>query len=728
MPSTQKKKAKEAKARKTNRLSGETSPYLLQHAHNPVDWYPWGPEALQRAKLEDKPILLSIGYSACHWCHVMEHESFEDVPTAQLMNEHFVNIKVDREERPDLDEIYMKAVQLMTGQGGWPMTVFLTPDLKPFFGGTYFPPDDRHGMPAFRRILTTLAGAFSEQRDKIEQSSTELSKYMELLNQLEKGEAELEHELIDKAMEKMLRVFDHQWGGFGGAPKFPQSYSLALAMRWAAPGSKASPARREECLQLVETTLNRMAYGGMHDQLGGGFARYSVDRQWLVPHFEKMLYDNASLARAYLEGFLLIGRSYWLDVARGCLDFVLRELRTPEGAFYSSLDADSEGEEGKFYVWKPEEIIDLLGAVDGSFVNEVYGVRPSGNFEHGTSVLHLTNSPEGLARRFEMSVEAFWSKLNPLKEKLLTARDKRVRPGRDEKVLTSWNALMISSLVDGYKVLKDERYLKAARDAAGFILANLCKGGRLLRTWGQGKAKLNGYLDDYAYFIQALIDLASADFAPTWLNRAAELMEVLIEHFEDKQECGLFFTSDDHEVLLTRSKNYYDGSTPSATSVAVFDLLRLGKLLDNQAYLNKARDILRIYAPYFEKAPDQFANLLCALDFQLAAGIEIALLADTANPGWKEALSLIHSVYLPNSVAILKDKGEPGGGPAKTKQRSAEQQVETPLLKGRTLVDAKPTVYVCRNYACEQPIVDIGRLEKKMQELAAAPASRPQKG
>ena len=456
--------------RKPNRLVNETSTYLLQHAYNPVDWYAWGPEALERSKSEDKPILLSIGYAACHWCHVMEHESFEDHDTAEFMNEHFVNIKVDREERTDLDEIYMKAVQMMTGHGGLPMTVFLTPELKPFFGGTYFPPEDRHGLPGFKRLLQALHNAWQNQREEIAESSEELVAHLRSFNELgtADGAGTIDYSIIDEGMGKLLKHFDDKWGGFGGAPKFPHTFSIDLAMHCASPAYKGKD-HRKECLELVTTTLDRMAYGGIQDQIGGGFARYSVDRHWLVPHFEKMLYDNALLCQTYLNGFVLTGREYWADVAVGIMEFVLRELRTEGGAFYSSLDADSEGEEGKFYVWSKNEIIETLGKDDGKFFCDVYGVSKEGNFEHHTNVLHLSATPEELAAKNELTEEAFWKKLEPLKKSLMEAREKRVRPGRDEKVLTSWNSLMISALVEGYRVLQEERYLVAAQEAATFI-------------------------------------------------------------------------------------------------------------------------------------------------------------------------------------------------------------------------------------------------------------------
>lgn len=703
------KSSTQAKTAKTNRLIDETSTYLLQHAYNPVDWYTWGPEAIAKARDENKPILLSIGYAACHWCHVMEHESFEDDATASIMNEHFVNIKVDREERTDLDEIYMKAVQMMTGHGGWPMTVFLTPELKPFFGGTYFPPEDRHGLPGFKRLLLGIADAWENQRDELNDSSDQITAHLKQLDEIlpaQQSPDELTPALLEEAVERLLRIFDHTWGGFGNAPKFPHTFSLSLAMRATSPVSAIKESTKEGALELITTTLNKMAYGGIHDQIGGGFARYSVDRRWLIPHFEKMLYDNALLCQVYLEGYLLTKDTYWSDVARGILQFALRELKTDDGAFYSSLDADSEGEEGKFYVWKKEEIESLLGA-DAEFFCNVYGVTNNGNFEHSTNALNLSRSPKDSAQKYNLTIEEFWKKIAPMREKLMTQRSKRIRPQRDEKVLTSWNSLMISALVDGYKVLKDKSYLTAATDAARFILKNLTDNQRLLRTWGQGKAKLKGYLDDYAYFVEALLDLSEVDFEPLWFEQAQKLAGIMIEQFWDESNGGFFYTSNDHEELVTRPKSHYDGSIPSGTSVAVFDLLRLAKLTDNDDYLRKAEAVMKIYASFTARVPDQFANLLCAIDFYLSKPVEIAVIADNTTEHAEENSELalaVHGNYLPNKVVLLWDNRTKG---------------TSPLLKGRGTTGGKPTAYVCQNFRCESPTTSPAELGKKIDALVS---------
>jgi uncharacterized protein YyaL (SSP411 family) len=703
----------------TNRLANETSPYLLQHAHNPVDWYPWGEEALDRARVEDKPILLSIGYSACHWCHVMEHESFEDESTAAIMNGYFINIKVDREERPDLDEIYMKAVQMLTGHGGWPMTVFLTPELKPFYGGTYFPPNDRHGMPSFKRVLASMVHAWSDQREEIDKGSEELANHMNQLSKLARLDLSLSRLPVMVSVEKILSHFDKNHGGFGGAPKFPQPLSLALICRGTQDSFGLEDDQKELCRNMLSLTLNKMADGGIHDQIGGGFARYSVDAHWLIPHFEKMLYDNGLLATAYAHGYQVFKTPYYKYIVSDILDFVLRELTTQDGAFYSSLDADSEGEEGKFYVWRPDEIIEVLGEPDGKWLNEVYGITENGNFEHGTSNAHLVRPAEELAQKYNLATEEFWTKLGVMRAKLLEVRNERIPPGRDEKVLTSWNALMINGFVDGYKVTFDERYRQAARKATEFLLKTMLVEGRLLRTWGrlkpadssqatghkeEGQAKLNAYLDDYAYFINALVNLASIDSNPKWLANAKALTDKMIELFFDEEEKSFYYTSIDHEELLARPKTFFDGATPSATSEAVFALVRMSKIFDNKDYAQKAEQVIGLYMPYFEKTPDQFAHLAGALDMLLNKSTEIVLLGDQTEPEFSSMLKTIHNKYLPNAVVIAQGT-------------DAATTIQSPLLEGRTLINNKPTVYVCQNYTCNEPITDHHALSKAMEAL-----------
>lgn len=695
---------------KANHLVGETSTYLRQHAYNPVEWYPWGPEALERSKTEDKPILLSVGYAACHWCHVMEHESFEDEATAELMNSLFINIKVDREERTDIDEIYMKAVQLMTGHGGWPMTVFLAPDLRPFFGGTYFPKEDRHGLPSFKRVLKQVHQAWVNNRTELLENAGELSEHLKQMEQVktlagaENGKDHINYATINSALEKLLRNFDPIHGGFGGAPKFPHTFAIELAMRSISMTSQVKASRKDECRVLVETTLDQMAYGGIHDQIGGGFARYSVDRQWLVPHFEKMLYDNALLARTYFDGYSLTGKSYYLRVAEGILAFVERELSTGEGGFYSSLDADSEGVEGKFYVFTRAEIDSVLKK-DADFFSKVFGVTESGNFEHGNNVLHLAKSPEKLSKELNMHQDKLFSEIERLSKVLLAYREKRVRPGLDQKVLTSWNSLMISAFVHGYQVTGKETYLSTARNAMNFILEKLMKDGRLLRVWGkardnkgkakkEGLSKLDGYLDDYAYCICALLDLASVDGEGSWLSSAVNLTEKMLSLFSDG-DGGFFYTGSDHEELIVKPRSHFDGSVPSGTSVLTMDLLRLSHLLASEDYEKKAEAVLTLYGPHLTRMPDQFSNLLNAIDFYLSQPKEIAVVSGDG----EDMLLGLYKKYAPGKVVVVKGKG---------------QENPSPLFDGRSAIEGKTTIYVCQNFACQKPIVAKAELEEEI--------------
>lgn len=709
------------KERKANKLVGETSTYLQQHAYNPVQWYPWGEEAIERAKKENKPILLSVGYAACHWCHVMEHESFEDDETSDLMNAYFINIKVDREERTDIDEIYMKAVQMMTGHGGWPMTVFLTPELKPFFGGTYFPKENRHGMPAFKKVLAQIQAAWKNHKDDLLSSAEELTEHIRLTERVkEDSQGDVDEEIarresflnygtISSALEKMLRNFDSTYGGFGGAPKFPHTFALELALRSIHRGSQIQESKKAECSQLIETTLNGMAKGGIQDHLAGGFARYSVDRKWLVPHFEKMLYDNALLTRIYLDGYQLTDNHYWLKVARDILKFVKNELSTEVtaqekySAFYSSLDADSEGEEGKYYVFTRKELTDILGQADGQWLSHVYGVTEEGNFEHGTSVLHLD-------KIVPKADSEYWQRLQKLSDKLLVEREKRVHPGRDEKVLTSWNSLMISAYVQGYQVTGDAQYKETAISAMQFILSKLTTAGgdKLLRVWGKtegnrdGLAKLNGYLDDYAFAVAALLDLASIDANPLWLNKACTFAREMLSQFSDG-DGGFYYTAQDHESLIVRPRSHFDGSIPSGTSLATMSLFRLAAITGDAVFDQAARAVMRLYGPNLTRLSDQFANLLNCLDFDLSAPREIAVvLPDQAKEeDYGELLRTLMNRYAPGKVMALCKESE-------TEKMPGE------LFKNRYCIDGKPTIYVCRNFACQKPINTLSALKAEV--------------
>ena len=691
----------------TNRLADETSPYLLQHAHNPVNWYPWGPEALDRAKKEDKPIFLSIGYSACHWCHVMERESFEDPETAELLNRHFIAIKIDREERPDLDEIYMTSVQMLTGRGGWPLSVFLTPDLKPFFGGTYFPPESRHGMPGFKTVLNRMAELWRDRRDDVTHNGEQMVRALRDFVSSEPSDSGMpDSSVLALAAAQLGREFDPRWGGFGGPPKFPPSGAIAVLLR------QYSQTGDESLLEMATVTLDRMALGGMYDQLGGGFHRYSVDGQWLVPHFEKMLYDNALLSRVYLEAWQATGNDLYRRVAAETLDYVLRDMTDAAGGFHSAEDADSEGEEGKFYVWKEAEIKALLGEEDGTLFCRYYGVSEKGNFE-GHNILHVPRDPPGSLGGKDVSLKQAETRSEPLRQRLLAERDRRVRPGKDDKVLAAWNGMMISALARGYQVTGNERYLKAATGAADFVLAEMVRDGVLMRTYrgvggpdGGGTAKLPGYLDDYAEMADGLIDLYEAGFDRRWLEAADELTARMVADFWDAEKGGFFYTSADHKNLLVRTKPFHDVAVPSGNSTAAMVLLRLSRLLDNQDYWNKAERILQSTGDSIRSLPQTHLNLLCALDFYLRPIAEIAVAGNPDDDDTRAILEVVHGRFLPNKVLAL---GRPGAVDADARL--------IPLLKGKTMVAGKATAYVCENFACKQPVNDPADLEATLRRL-----------
>jgi len=679
--------------KKANRLKDETSTYLLQHAHNPVDWYPWCQEALDASREQEKPILLSIGYSACHWCHVMEHESFEDEDTAALMNKLFINIKVDREERQDLDEIYMRAVQVMTGHGGWPMTVFLTPELKPFFAGTYFPPENKHGMPSFKRVMLGVAQAWQESRADILESASEITEHISKLNSIggaggasESADLLLDKSVFNKVLDKITTNFDPKWGGFGGAPKFPHPSTLDLLLRIR---ERVQGDERKQAELVLETTLDKMALGGIWDHLSGGFARYSTDRRWLVPHFEKMLYDNALLAPVYFNAYLATGKAFYKQVGCDILSFVQNELTSDDGVFYSSLDADSEGVEGKFYVFTKDELIEILGKSEGEWLATTYGATEEGNFEHRNNVLHLKD----ILTKEEME------RAKPSIEKLLKERSLRVRPGRDDKILTSWSALMISALVSGYRATKEHIYLERAVRAASFLLEKMEQDGNLARTYGKGKARLTGYLDDYAYFAQALLDLAACNANSIWYEKALLLNEKTIEYFYSAEEKDFYYTPTNHEKLILRPKNYFDGAVPSGTSVACRNLLRLSKLSENEKFSQIASGVISTYSSLFGRAPDQFANLICALDMHLSEGKEIVIVLDSKDKNHVSFLETALCRFAPNDLELVKN---------------SDSDHKSPLFEGRELHKNKSTAYICQNHACQEPITDICSLEVEL--------------
>jgi uncharacterized protein YyaL (SSP411 family) len=663
-----------------NRLAQETSPYLLQHRDNPVDWYPWGEEALARAGDEDRPILLSIGYSACHWCHVMERESFENAETAAYMNEHFVNVKVDREERPDVDALYMEAVQAISGQGGWPMTVFLDPEGVPFYGGTYFPPDESRGMPSFRMVMEAVLDAFERKRDEIHSRAPEMRARLGAIGQVEPAPDSPTAPMLVEATEQLRGSADMERGGFGGAPKFPPASAMELLL-----------ARGER--EVVEKTLDAMLAGGIYDQVGGGFARYSVDAAWLVPHFEKMLYDNALLARAYLHGWQVFGHERYRRVCEETLDWALDEMRGPEGGFYSALDADSEGEEGRFYIWTPKEIRNVLAAATADPANCIefsaqgveslmrfWGVSDGGNFE-GRNILHLAGGagapePEGLAEA---------------RRALYEARAKRVWPGLDDKRLTSWNALMIAALAEAGAVLEREDYLEAARACADFVWDELRDpAGNLLRTYKDGRAHLGAYLEDHAFLLEALLTLYEAGFEQVWFERAQSLAETIVARFGDAERGGFFSTSDDHEALIARRKDIGDHPIPSGNSSAALGLLRLAALTGERRYGQQAESVFRLFAKPAAQHPEAFAHLLRAIDFHLAPTKEVALVGDDL----RELATTVRTKFRPHLVLA----GGPGDSDA------------PPLLADRPPVEGKPTAYVCESFACKQPVTGAGAL------------------
>jgi uncharacterized protein YyaL (SSP411 family) len=673
-----------------NRLARETSLYLRQHANNPVDWFPWGPEALARAKDLGRPIFLSIGYSACHWCHVMEHESFEDEDTAKILNEHFVCIKVDREERPDLDAIYMNAHHWLAREGGgWPLSVFLTPDLVPFYSGTYYPPDDRyaaHGRPSFKNLLRGIINAWQTQQDRIAAIGENVKQFLEMHGQVGPDAGDLSPDLLRNAVAVLRRGFDPTHGGFGDAPKFPHALELKLLLRAAKRFDDAA------ALQMARHTLDQMARGGMYDQIGGGFHRYSVDARWLVPHFEKMLYDNALLASAYTEAWQLTRDPFYQQIARETLDYVLREMTAP-GPFFSTQDADSEGEEGKFYVWSEKEIRDVLGPDLGEIACRVWGITAEGNFE-GHNILFRARTDEQDAQALGRPADGLRAILLDTKMRLYEVRSKRVWPGRDEKILTAWNGLMIAAFAQAGAAFDEETYTDAAHWAALWALDKLRADGRLFRTGAaNGTAKLNGYLEDYAFLADSLVTLYEATFETRWLNAARDLADTMLNHFADPAGPGFFYTADDHERLIARTKDLHDGSTPSGNAMAVTALLRLAKLCDRRDFAAKAEETLRGYRGMVAEHPTACGQMLVALDFHLGPAQEIAVVGKRTDPETQKVLAAIRGGFRPNTVLAFHDPaaGDPPG--------------IIPLLKDRPTVNDTVTTYVCENFVCQAPLV-----------------------
>lgn len=670
-----------------NRLANETSPYLLQHRDNPVDWYPWGPEALERARAQDRPILLSVGYSACHWCHVMEHESFEDEETARLMNDWFVPVKVDREERPDIDSIYMSAVQQMTGHGGWPMTVFITPDGEPFYGGTYYPKEPRYGMPSFQQVLAGVHDAWVNRRDAVGQSARALTDAVRENTDLRPPAGSVDASVLDRAFQSLETRFDEGWGGLAGAPKFPQPLALEFILRyWKRTGNA-------DALRFVEVTLRRMASGGIYDHLGGGFARYSVDAHWLVPHFEKMLYDNALLVRVYLHAWQATGAPEYRAVAEDVLRWVINEMTSPEGGFYSALDADSEGEEGRFYLWTPAQVDEVLGAEDGAVVRAWWGVTEEGNFE-GRTILHAWRSVEGAAQEAGVTPERLMETVSRARPLLYEARSHRVWPGLDDKVLTSWNAMMLHAFADAARATGEEMYRQIAVRSAEFLLGRLRVDGRLMRTYKEGgSARIPAFLEDHALLADALIALYEATFDARWLREARALADEVIARFWDEGEGVFHDTAADAEALVVRPRDLWDNATPSGTSAATLMLLRLGEMTGEEGYRAVAERVLGGMAEVAARAAAGFGNLLSAVDFHLSTPTGIAIVGTPGEAETDALLAVAARAYLPNAVTALRRPEEDDGDGALI-----------PLLRDRPMIGGRATAYVCERLACQMPV------------------------
>jgi len=698
-----------------NRLAQEKSPYLLQHARNPVDWFPWGPEAFEKAKAEEKPIFLSIGYSTCHWCHVMERESFESLAIAEVLNRHFVPIKVDREERPDVDRIYMTFVQATTGGGGWPMSVFLTPDLKPFFGGTYFPPDNRFGRPGFKSVLEHLANAWKNDRARILESANEVIEQLRApLKNAGRGGIP-DKSICDSGFQAFRRMFDSTHAGFGGAPKFPRPVALSFLLRYA--DRTGTP----EATEMVLKTLRAMAQGGMYDQLGGGFHRYSVDEIWFVPHFEKMLYDQAQLALAYLEAFQITHDDFYAGVARDIFTYVLRDMTSAEGGFYSAEDADSpdpekpqEKREGAFYVWTQHEIDEALATVNAGLVAARFGIEPEGNVSNDPqgeferrNILFRAHTVEDVAATSALPVEMVRGKLSESCAKLLEVRSARPRPHLDDKILAAWNGLMISAFARGAQVLGEPKYADAARRAAEFVLSRMWQAGEgvLLRRWRDGDAAIPGFLDDYAFMAQGLLDLYETVFDFRWLDAAIALTESIEKRFEDRENGAFFTTAEGDRSLPLRLKDDYDGAEPAGNSIAILNLVRLARITGREDFREAADRALRFMVPRISAQPAAVPMLLTAMMYSLSHPRQIILAGERESPSTRAFLEKVHDRFLPDSVVLLVDSDE-------TRNRL---RAFSPNVADMRATNGKTVAYVCRDYACELPTDDVDRFAELLK-------------
>ncbi len=691
---------------KMNRLAQEQSPYLLQHKDNPVDWYPWGEEAFAAAEKQDKPIFLSIGYSTCHWCHVMEHESFEDSTVAALMNENFINIKVDREERPDIDNIYMTVCQMMTGSGGWPLTILMTPDKQPFFAGTYFPKESRFQRMGMVDLIPRIGKMWHEERDKLLTTAEQMVQHLQ--NSFSpSGTEDLSEETLKSAFAQFLQKFDDENGGFEGRMKFPTAHNLSFLLRYHKRTGDPT------ALMMVEKTLEAMRKGGIYDHVGFGFHRYATDREWLLPHFEKMLYDQAINAIAYLEAYQVTGKEEYATTARETFSYVLRDMTSSEGGFFSAEDADSEGEEGKFYLWTEDEVKSILGESDGTLFGEVYNFSKEGNFReestgHSTerNIPHLTNSISKVAQDRNMEPSELKGKLEKMRQKLFDTRDKRVHPLKDDKILTDWNGLMIAAFAKGAQVLNDDSYAQVAGNAADFVLENLKeKDGRLLKRYRQGESSLPAHLEDYAFFSWGLLELYEATFDVKYLSESLLLTEIMTDLFWDEANGAFFFTADDGEEQIVRTKELYDGAIPSGNSVAALVLLRLGRITGKSEYENMAATIGKLFSENVEKSPTAFTQLLSAVDFGIGPSYEIVVVGDRQSEDTRSMLRRIQESFLPNKVVILK--------PSDSQQKEVVRIA--PFTETQVAMNGKTTVYVCQNYACKSPTTEITEMMSFLQ-------------
>ena len=686
-----------------NALIYEKSPYLLQHAQNPVDWYPWGEDAFKKAKSEDKPIFLSVGYATCHWCHVMAHESFEDTEVAQLLNDHFVSIKVDREERPDVDNIYMSACQALTGQGGWPLSVFLTPEGHPFFAGTYFPRTSRMGLVGFSELLHKIKDLWRDDRARILSAGDQITQHVQNFSRSRPSVQTLGVETLRKGGEQLARTFDSQWGGFGKAPKFPSPHQFTFLLRLYRRTQDPLP------LEMVEKTLRSMRQGGIFDHIGYGFHRYSVDERWVAPHFEKMLYDQALLAMAYTETYQVTHDPFYAQVAHEIFTYVLRDMTDPEGGFYSAEDADSEGQEGLFYLWTPQEIQEVAGPDAADLFCRFYDIQDNGNFEEGRSIPHVKEPLPAFAERVDMEKQALESFLKETGKKLFVHRENRIRPLKDDKILTSWNGLMITAFLKGYRALGEAVYLNAAQAALAFILSTLrVSDGYLLRRYRDGEAAHPGYLDDYAFLTWALIEAYETTFDPTYLEEAIAMTRVTLDLFWDPESGGCFYTGRKNESLITRTRDAQDGATPSGNSVTALNLLRLGRLTGDSGMEEKADALIRSFSGQVAEYPMAYTQFLHAVDFMIGPTQEVVIAGDPEQEETRTMIQFLHRRFLPRQVTHLVS-----GADAR-----ARLSAVAPFVQNMTARDGKATAYVCRQYACQAPVTDPQEMEMAVLQTA----------